>query len=63
MRTRLHPAARGSRHGLAKLTEHQVRMIRAAARSGVPQTELARGYGVAGSTISRIVARGTWIHV
>jgi len=56
--------ARGERHGLAKLTEAQVREIRARyAAGGVSQSQLAREYGMARTTISSIVRRETWAHV
>lgn len=37
--------------------------MRADHDAGVSGVELARRYGVAGSTVSRIVTRGIWIHV
>jgi hypothetical protein len=50
---------RGSRHALAKLTDDQVREIRKLAGT-VPQTELARRYGIGQPLVSRIVRREKW---
>lgn len=55
--------ARGSRHGSAKLDERAVREIRAAARTGARQQELANQYSIARSVVSRIVAGVLWSHV
>lgn len=62
--------ARGTRNGLAKLTEDAVREIRrryAAGRAGtgprVSQQALADEYGVNQSKISLVVRRRTWAHV
>ena len=60
---RLAPQRRGSRHGLAKLTEPDVIEIRRRAAAGEMQRDLAAHYGVSQSTVSRIIARGIWIHV
>lgn len=51
---------KGEDHNQAKLTEDDVRAIRASDKS---QKELAREYGVAKGTISFIVNRQTWKHV
>jgi hypothetical protein len=57
-----HP--RGSSHGRAKLTEAQIREIRARyAHGAVTQTMLAKEYGVIQITISRIIRREIWPHV
>ena len=57
-------AARGSRSGQAKLTEAQVRVIRARyAAGGVTQTELAREFGVVATGIQKIVRRTSWRHI
>lgn len=58
----LHPAARGSRHGLSKLTEADVIEMRESYAQGVRQADLAARFGVAVSTVSRIVNRTVWIH-
>lgn len=47
----------GARHGMSKLTEDDVREIRASAE---PQRTLARQYQVSQSNISRIKRRATW---
>lgn len=53
--------ARGSRNGLAKLTEEAVVDIRARyARGGILQRELAEEHGVDPSLISRIVSGELW---
>lgn len=52
--------ARGERNGPAKLTEEQVRAIRADQRL---HREIAADYGVADHTISAIKNRKTWKHI
>jgi hypothetical protein len=55
---------RGERHPMAKLTEQDVRDIRAAYADGRDTTVgLAARYGVSNQLISRIIARGIWKHV
>lgn len=64
--SRTHPEklARGSAHGGAKLTEQDVRDIRAALVSANGTcTTLARRYGVGRDTISLISRGKTWKHV
>lgn len=51
---------RGSRHPAAKLTETDVREIRASPRSGV---DLAERYGVSTNVISRIRRRKIWTSI
>jgi hypothetical protein len=60
--SRLHPGsrARGERAGSHKLTEEQVREIRALHESGVSQHELARRYPVTRCTVGAIVHRRIW---
>jgi hypothetical protein len=54
----------GERQGRAKLTEVDVRAIRAAyARGNVRMLELARDYSVSPSNIGAIVRRDTWRHI
>ena len=54
----------GVTHPLAKLTEEQVRAIRAEyAAGGITQPALGAKYGVSGSTIGDIVRRETWGHL
>jgi DNA-binding transcriptional regulator YiaG len=60
------PAARGEASGKAKLTEHQVRCIRALRSAGVGVSVLARmfeGAGIARTTINGIVSGKTWKHL
>lgn len=55
--------ARGSGHGHARLTESQVRQIRAQASAGEPQRQIARQFGVSQPTVAMIVRRKTWRHL
>jgi DNA-binding MarR family transcriptional regulator len=55
---------RGSQHGESKLTEDDVRAMRAAyAAGGVRQVDLARQYGIDQRTVSVIIRRTGWRHV
>ena len=60
---RPHRLARGESHGLAKLTEDQVRAIREAHLGGATIYRLAKDYGVTKRSIQQIVRRVTWTHV
>ena len=51
------------KHGRAKLTEGQVREIRALLRAGRTGTAVAEEYGVSPPTIRSIERRRTWRHV
>ena len=53
----------GSDHKSAKLTEDQVIELRKLRNEGVSTVELARKYGVDGSTIVNIAKRRSWIHI
>lgn len=53
----------GSRHGRAKLTEEQVKEIRALKAKGELQYRLAERYGVSAFTLSLIVRRKIWKHI
>lgn len=53
----------GARHHQAKLTEEQVRAIRADHAAGVEGVALAQRYGVSQTCISRIVLRRSWRYV
>jgi hypothetical protein len=54
----------GERHGQAKLTECDVRAIRAEyAAGGRIQADIGTRYGVSGSQVSRIVRRVLWPHL
>lgn len=68
-KTRPERTARGERVGSSKLTPDQVQAIRAEYIAGKPGhrtpcslTALARKYGVAFQTISKIVNRNSWRH-
>lgn len=54
---------RGEQVKNAKFTDSQVREIRALARAGVSQREIARRFGSHQRNISRIVRRQAWTHV
>jgi len=54
---------KGELHPRARLTEDDVRTIRARAAAGETQRPLAREYGVDQATISNIVTRKSWKHV
>lgn len=60
-----HPekAAKGERHGCARLTEVDVREIRALRQAGVSGAELALRFGVSRAQISHIVLRHHWKHI
>ena len=57
------PHVRGSKHGMAKLTEEKVRKIRTLAAPGMMLKDIAPQFGVNPSMISRIVNRVWWKHV
>ena len=60
-----HPesTARGSQHGRAKITEHDVRAIRIAAAAGTTYKAIAARFGISDSAIGFIVHQKTWRHV
>lgn len=62
---RKHPerTARGERHSQHKLTERDVRKIRALAATGMVHRVIGERYGVTQGTISGIVRRDDWSHV
>jgi hypothetical protein len=47
----------------AKLTESDIREIRTLSQSGLLQKEIAQGFGVSRTTISRVLQRKIWPHV
>lgn len=53
-------AARGSRHGVAKLTEKEVLGIRELFREGRSKLSLAREFGVSHHAIRDIISGKTW---
>jgi hypothetical protein len=55
--------AKGSRNAASVLTENDVNRLRQLAADGVMQKELARSYGIAPATVSRIITRKTWTHI
>lgn len=55
--------ARGEGHGASVLTEANVRELRARAQAGVPQSALAREFGISASHVSQIVRRKAWSHL
>ena len=56
-------AARGSRQGLAKLTEEDIPNIRKLLHAGVSKSEVARRYEVHHSLIVRIGQGRIWAHI
>ena len=54
---------KGSSHCRAKLTEADVKNMRAAWEAGKDQGAIARAFGVSQQTVSRIVTRAGWAHV
>lgn len=56
-------APKGSKHGMATITEDVVRAIRSAKAQGVMQAEIARQFGVSEVVVSSVVRRKTWKHV
>jgi hypothetical protein len=55
--------ARGERHGRARLTDEEVRAIRARVAAGAKQARLAEEYELTRSSISQIVSRKLWSHL
>lgn len=56
-------SAKGVLNHKARLTEDDVRAVRAAYAGGETQVSLAARYGVNQTTISRIILRVTWPHI
>lgn len=54
---------KGSKHGMAKLTEKLVRAIKKLVDMGISQKQIADLYEVSASTISGIITGRTWNHV
>lgn len=58
------PGLVGEKHNLAKLTESQVKEIRARKEAGTTsQKDMALEYGVTQSAISEIILRKSWAHI
>lgn len=55
--------ARGERNGRAKLSEFQVRKLRAYKAEGWTQSELAARFGIARSTAGDIARGRRWAHL
>lgn len=53
----------GEKHGMAKLTEEQVKTIRSKRSEGAHATDLAKQFGVAQRTISKIVLYQKWAKI
>lgn len=53
----------GQKSGVAKLTEDDVRKMRAEYAAGARQVDLAARYGIWQGTVSSILRRRTWAHV
>lgn len=60
---KLPPQPPGEEHAMAKLTEDQVRQIRADYKGGESQRSIGKRYGVTRSTIQLIVTGKRWAHV
>lgn len=62
---RLHPERipRGAAHATARLTEADVREIRALTTAGISQEKLGRRFGVSQTTVGRAVRFVTWAHL
>lgn len=55
--------ARGERNGSARLTENDVREIRARVAAGERQSDMAQRFGVTSASVWQIVHRVHWAHV
>jgi hypothetical protein len=63
VRTRLLVAPKGEDNGRSRLTEQQVREIRALVGQGHSQGVVVDAFGVTQSTVSVVVRRLTWSHI
>jgi DNA-binding transcriptional regulator YiaG len=57
------PQGKGEKHSLHILTECDVKQIRRWASVGLSHGEVAKAFGVARKTVSKVVSRETWDHV
>jgi len=57
------PSLRGERHGCARLTEADVKVIRQLAADGMSRLAIAHQHGVARRTVAAVVTRETWRHL
>jgi hypothetical protein len=55
--------ARGERNGQAKLTESQVKEIKALLSDGIPQARIASMFNVSAALIGYIANGTNWVHV
>ena len=55
-----HLGVQGIRHGMAKMTEDQVREIRSKCETGIPQNTVAKEFNISKMAVSRIVRRESW---
>lgn len=61
--TKTGPKAQGSTNGASVLTEANVIQLRRLAKSGIRNSALAKIFGIAPGTVSRIIHRKLWNHV
>lgn len=54
---------RGTNHGMAKLTENQVREVKALAGNGLSKTAIAARYGIGRTTLGHILNGKNWRHI
>lgn len=57
------PCRKGEKHWINKLTNKEIRKIRAMNSGGILQYEIAKKFKVCPSNISRILSRETWQHI
>lgn len=62
-RSRPKPNQRGSQNDSARVTEQEVALIRKLYAQGVFQVEIGARFGIAQTTVSKIVRRATWGHI
>lgn len=56
-------APRGAAHGMAKLTDADVRQMRGLFKAGGAINRIALAFGVSETTARNVVLRRTWTHV
>lgn len=61
--TDVYATRRGERHPKARLTEHDVRLIRELHAQGLSHRVLARKFEVGKNAVENVLARRTWRHV
>lgn len=54
---------KGERNGSCRLDAEKVRLIRAALKSGKPQSAIAKDFGISQSNVCMISTRRTWGHI